>query len=88
MKRYSRGITDFRLRLYWEEFKVIRLALPPKHEQVEIAEFIERVTGRIEVLQINAVRNISLLKERRSALITAAVTGQVDVRGLSGASED
>jgi len=80
MKRHSRGITDFRLRLYWEEFKTIRIALPPKSEQLEIAAFIERLEGRISVLAAGAERSIRLLKERRSALIAAAVTGKIDVR--------
>ena len=82
MKRNSRGITDFRLRLYWEEFKVIQIALPPKQEQAEIAAFIDRQMKNIELLALQAKRNVSLLSERRSALISAAVTGQIDVRGL------
>lgn len=42
MHRYSRGIVDFRLRLYWPEFKNIRICLPPIEEQKEIADFIDR----------------------------------------------
>lgn len=82
MKRHSRGITDFRLRLYWEEFKTICVALPPKSEQDEILSFIESESFRLNALADEANRSIALLKERRSALITAAVTGKIDVRGL------
>lgn len=82
IKRHSRGITDFRLRLYWEEFKNIQVALPSKDEQVDIASFVEKVVCKAERLAAEAGRGIELLKERRSALIAAAVTGQIDVRGL------
>ena len=82
MKRHSRGITDFRLRLYWEEFKTICVALPPKSEQDEILSFIESESFWLNALADEANRSIALLKERRSALIAAAVTGQIDVRGL------
>jgi type I restriction enzyme S subunit len=80
MRRHSRGITDFRLRLYWDEFKMIRLALPPYEEQVQLASFIEREDKMLETLSASANQAITLLKERRSALIAAAVTGQIDVR--------
>lgn len=80
MKRHSRGITDFRLRLYWEEFKTICVALPPKSEQDEIQLFIESESFRMNALADEANHSIALLKERRSALIAAAVTGQIDVR--------
>jgi len=36
MRRHSRGVTDFRLRLYWEEFKNLHIAVPPYEEAVEI----------------------------------------------------
>lgn len=56
------------------------LALPPKIEQIEILAYLERETTRIDTLISKTKRSIELLKERRSALITAAVTGQIDVR--------
>lgn len=80
MKRYSRGITDFRLRLYWDEFKVIQIALPPKLEQSEISAFIFSESAKVDALMTEARKNIKLLQERRGALIAAVVTGQVDVR--------
>ncbi|MDQ8034786.1 MAG: restriction endonuclease subunit S, partial [Bordetella sp.] len=81
MKRHSRGVTDFRLRLYWDEFKTIAVALPPEDEQVRIAAFLCEEVNKFEDLGNQAERAIALLKERRSALIAAAVTGQIDVRG-------
>jgi len=83
MKRHSRGITDFRLRLYWEEFKTIQVALPPKDEQSEIGAFIDAEVIKLDELQSAAEATITLLKERRSALIAAAVTGQIDVRNAA-----
>jgi len=80
MKRHSRGITDFRLRLYWEEFKTISVALPPVTEQIAISAFVRDESARIDALATEATRTIDLLKERRIALISAAVTGKIDVR--------
>ena len=42
--------------------------------------FLDRELGRLEALASKAKRGIGLLKERRSALISAAVTGKIDVR--------
>lgn len=82
VRRHSRGITDFRLRLYWEEFKNLQIALPPFREQGQILAKISAAVNEFGQVAGESDRNIALLKERRSALITAAVTGQIDVRGL------
>ena len=42
MRRRSHGVTDFRLRLYWEEFKTIHIGLPPRTEQEQIVAAIEK----------------------------------------------
>jgi type I restriction enzyme, S subunit len=55
--------------------------LPPMKEQLEIAVFVDAETKILDALQDKSKRAIALLKERRSALIAAAVTGQIDVRG-------
>jgi type I restriction enzyme S subunit len=80
MRRYSQGVTDFRLRLYWDEFKNIRIALPPREEQSAIIDHIEATTAKFDALIAEAQRAIDLLQERRTALISAAVTGQIDIR--------
>lgn len=82
MKRHSRGITDFRLRLYWNEFKAIYVALPPTSEQQSILLYIADEAAHLDALTTEATRAITLLKERRTALISAAVTGKIDVRNL------
>lgn len=58
------------------------IPFPPFDEQQQIALSISRKTSEIETLTAEAQRAIELLKERRSALISAAVTGKIDVRGL------
>lgn len=58
------------------------IPVPPHEEQSAIADFITAETGRLDALKTESERAIALLKERRSALIAAAVTGQIDVRGL------
>lgn len=84
MRRYSRGVTDFRLRLYWDEFKSISVVMAPGDEQKAIATFLESETAKFDTLTAEANRAIALLQERRSALISAAVTGKIDVRQLTG----
>jgi type I restriction enzyme S subunit len=54
--------------------------LPPIKEQEAIIEFINQQVDMFDELTAEAVRGIELLKERRSALISAAVTGKIDVR--------
>jgi type I restriction enzyme S subunit len=61
----------------------IQLALPPMDEQLGIVAHLDQVVGQIDALTIDAQRAISLLEERRTALISAAVTGQIDVRHMS-----
>ncbi|HNG81434.1 MAG TPA: hypothetical protein PLW24_18310 [Burkholderiaceae bacterium] len=59
----------------------LQVPVPPVYEQHEIGAFIAKETAKLDALQANSDRVITLLNERRSALITAAVTGQIDVRG-------
>ncbi len=80
MRRHSRGITDFRLRLYWDEFKNIYVALPPEMEALAICAKIAQMDEEFGSMSAEAQRAIELLQERRTALISAAVTGQIDVR--------
>jgi type I restriction enzyme S subunit len=59
----------------------IRLPLPPVSEQKAILEYVHEVSGQFAALVDAAESGISLITERRSALISAAVTGKIDVRG-------
>ncbi|EGR2468080.1 restriction endonuclease subunit S [Vibrio cholerae] len=56
------------------------LAIPPYQEQKAITEELERLTSKYDSLISNAESAIDLMKERKTALISAAVTGKIDVR--------
>lgn len=88
MKGHSKGIIDFRLRLYWSDGKQIKVVVPPLPEQDAILEHLQKIRDQLDELADEARRSIALLKERRAALISAAVTGKIDVRGLVAASQD
>lgn len=83
IRRFSRGIADFRMRLYWDHFRALKVCLPPLEEQDRILSEIDAETGRIDGLISLTERSIDLLREKRSALITAAVTGKIDVRAAA-----
>lgn len=80
MTRFSRGIWTSRLRIYPEVFLRLNVVVPPLGEQRAIAAHLDDQTGKIDSLIAESERFIELAQERRSALITAAVTGQIDVR--------
>lgn len=88
MRRRSRGITDFRLRLYWDEFKDMSVALPPLAEQNEIIRVVAAAQAEVEALMSESGALVDLLQERRAALISAAVTGKIDVREATIDQED
>lgn len=62
------------------DVKKLVTPVPPLSEQLAIVKFIDRETTRLDALTVEATHGIALLKERRSALISAAVTGKIDVR--------
>ncbi|KQY46739.1 restriction endonuclease subunit S [Cellulomonas sp. Root137] len=63
------------------------IVVPPLDEQREIVEFLDNQTSRIDALIAKTEEHIKLAKERRVALITAAVTGKIDVRTAGRAIE-
>ena len=77
--RRSHGIVWDRLRLYWEGFREIEVPIPPSTAQLAIAEHVNMETGKLDSLRTATERTITLLKERRAALISSAVTGQFEV---------
>ena len=62
-------------------------AVPPEAEQLAIYRVLNEASAQIDQLTSESALTIELLRERRSALISAAVTGQIDVRGLAPAQE-
>lgn len=59
------------------------VVLPPEDEQEAIAKFLTAENRRMDSLCAEAEAGMALLQERRAALISAAVTGKIDVRGLT-----
>ncbi len=72
MKKIGQGVI--------REFTV---ALPPLAEQAAIVAHLDTELATFDTLTTEAQRAIELLQERRTALISAAVTGQIDVRSAS-----
>jgi len=73
-KAYSTGVIDSRLRIYPEVFLGLKCALPPIPDQSAIAAFLDQETGKIDALVAEQERLIALLKEKRQAVISQAVT--------------
>ncbi|MGM7317561.1 restriction endonuclease subunit S [Idiomarina sp. ST10R2A5] len=63
-----------------EDFKNVKVAVPPLIEQKDIVEEWHRFKSNSNQLMEQAEKTVKLLQERRSALISAAVTGKIDVR--------
>lgn len=73
-KAFSAGVIDSRLRLYPDVFGSLNCCLPPLPEQREIAGLLDRETGKIDALVAEQERLLELLKEKRQAVISHAVT--------------
>jgi type I restriction enzyme S subunit len=69
--------------IYSETMASLFVPVPPLEEQGAISAYLERTNGQFDALIREAETAIALLQERRSALISAAVTGKIDVRGLA-----
>jgi len=63
-----------------DQWRSVTIPVPPESEQHAIAAFLDRETARIDVLIAKVRDAIERLKELRTALISAAVTGKIDVR--------
>jgi len=67
--------------IYSETMANLLIPVPPITEQAQIAAFLDDVISKFGALTSDANESVRLLQERRSALISAAVTGKIDVRG-------
>lgn len=74
--------------LRYSNFVEVPLPVVPIDEQMAIAEYLTAVTGKLDPLVVEAEAAIALLQERRAALISAAVTGKIDVRGFVSAEAE
>ena len=64
------------------DVKTLVTPVPPVNEQKAIVDYAAKAISTLEEMRVKTRQAIELLQERRSALISAAVTGQIDVRGL------
>ena len=76
--RHSKGVWSSRLRLYPDEFFGILLPVPPLSEQRQIVAALRAEHEGLNSLATVSERTVYLLKERRAALIAAAVSGSID----------
>ncbi|MCZ8013837.1 MAG: restriction endonuclease subunit S [Gemmatimonas sp.] len=83
IQQVSKGTTFQEITL--DALRKLPIIVPPMHEQLEIVDRIKEQIDVIDSLQEESERIVEILAERRSALITAAVTGQIDVRGIAHA---
>lgn len=81
--RQSKGVWTSRLRLYPEEFFDIRFPLPSYDEQQAIVGYFREEFERDQLLKEQLSKSSELLRERRSALITATVTGQIPIEEMA-----
>lgn len=65
-----------------ETLSALRLPVPPLREQEKIADFLDQATAKIDAMVATVGTAIERLQEYRIALITAAVTGKIDVRNV------
>ncbi|MCP5162665.1 MAG: restriction endonuclease subunit S [Hahellaceae bacterium] len=67
--------------LSYNNFRQVKVPCPSHSEQALIADYLDKAIKSLDALLTKTQQSIDLLKERRSAFITAAVTGQIDLRG-------
>lgn len=77
--RISTGLHSSRLRLYPHMFLGLPMAIPPREEQDAIFDFVQREAGKIDQAVQIKEDQIAALKEYKTSLINAAVTGKIKV---------
>lgn len=76
----SQGVGDIQRQIKWPLLRKAKVLVPPIKEQQAIVTYLNQATSRIDALIAKTNRSIELLREHRIALITAAVTGKIDLR--------
>ena len=75
---FGNGILAHRAAISWDILKSMKMPLPPMEEQYRILRFLDRETAKIDALVEEQRRLIELLKEKRQAVISHAVTKGLD----------
>ena len=74
----SKGVGTIQRNLYWQHLKRSDVVLPPREEQIEIAEFLNQKTAEIDQAIAIKEQQIALLNERKQIVIQKAVTQGLD----------
>jgi type I restriction enzyme S subunit len=74
------GYGGTKVQLSLADLRELIVAIPPPSEQVQIESYLDKSVAKFQQTMDKANQQIELLKERKSALISAAVTGKIDVR--------
>lgn len=74
--------------IYYKDLRSMVVPIPPVDEQNAISSFISKCLSRLDTLEKKAIQSINLMNERRTALISAAVTGKIDLRGWTPPAEE
>ena len=77
----ARGSSQSMVKIAQSHVRSLTIVAPRKGEQQTIVRFLDESTGRIDRLALKVSDGIEKLREYRTALISAAVTGKIDVRG-------
>ena len=79
----TQGYGGTKIQLSLDDVANLLIPYPPINEQQKIIKYINTTFNEIEALLLESKKVIEILKERRLALVSAAVTGQIDVRKLN-----
>lgn len=74
--------------IYYKDLRSMVVPIPPVDEQNAISSFISKCLSRLDTLEEKAIQSINLMNERRTALISAAVTGKIDLRGWTTPADE
>jgi type I restriction enzyme, S subunit len=72
--KWSRGMVDDRLRLYWDQMKALRFAAPAESDQLSVVARLRREQERVERMKQLVQRESDLIRERQHALIEKAMS--------------
>ena len=79
----SMSVGDIQRQIKWPHLRRVMVSLPPLSEQRQIVEELDGRLFRLEGLIARTRMSVTYLQEKRTALITAAVTGKIDVRNAA-----
>ena len=74
--------------IYMPDIQELLMVIPTKNEQVSIVEHLLKETNLLDSAVERAEKLMWLLSERRTALISAAVIGKIDLRGWTPPAEE